>query len=201
MKTILFFGDSNTYGYDPRGIWEDRYPARNRWVEQLKREADGTGWEIRADGLNGRRIPVSEAENEYAAQLLCALPPESLFAPMLGTNDLLEYALPNVDRVAKRMENWIRRLQPLRPDVRWLLLSPPRMGSERSADLVMVRFHKAGKMLADRYRELADRYGMDFIDTTEWEIPLAFDEVHFSDEGHLTFAEHMAEKLGEMYAP
>ena len=30
---ILCFGDSNTYGYDPRGFFADRYEARDRWVD------------------------------------------------------------------------------------------------------------------------------------------------------------------------
>ena len=32
---ILCFGDSNTYGYDPRGFFGDRYGAGDRWVDLL----------------------------------------------------------------------------------------------------------------------------------------------------------------------
>ena len=217
MKTILFFGDSNTWGYDPRGIWDDRYPEEVRWVDRLRQRpeascADGhdwnicseepgaevPGWDIHSDGMNGRRIPVTEAENEYAAAVFNALPPGSIFAPMLGTNDLLEHTIPSPERVEKRMENWIRRLQPLRPDVAWILITPPSMGSENSQDLTLARFHLAAKKLAGRYQKLADRYGMYFIDTTAWQIPLAYDGVHFSEDGHLRFAEYMAEQLGEI---
>ena len=30
---IICFGDSNTYGYDPRGYFGGRYGADCRWVE------------------------------------------------------------------------------------------------------------------------------------------------------------------------
>ncbi len=32
---ILCFGDSNTYGYDPRGYFGGRYDAGDRWVDLL----------------------------------------------------------------------------------------------------------------------------------------------------------------------
>lgn len=40
---ILCYGDSNTYGYDPRGFFGDRYPKESRWVDIL---AQRTGWQI-----------------------------------------------------------------------------------------------------------------------------------------------------------
>ena len=32
---IVCFGDSNTYGYDPRSYLGSRYPADGRWVDLL----------------------------------------------------------------------------------------------------------------------------------------------------------------------
>ena len=42
MKVICF-GDSNTYGYDPRGYFGGRYDADSRWVDILAVE---TGWTV-----------------------------------------------------------------------------------------------------------------------------------------------------------
>ena len=50
MKVICF-GDSNTYGYDPRGYFGGRYDADSRWVDILATE---TGWTISNMGQNGR---------------------------------------------------------------------------------------------------------------------------------------------------
>ena len=33
---ILCFGDSNTYGYHPRGFFGDRYGPEDRWVDLLE---------------------------------------------------------------------------------------------------------------------------------------------------------------------
>ncbi len=35
-RRILCFGDSNTYGYDPRSYLGGRYPASVRWTALLK---------------------------------------------------------------------------------------------------------------------------------------------------------------------
>lgn len=52
MKDICF-GDSNTYGYDPRSWLGGRYDADICWVNIL---AAKTGWTIRNMGENGREI-------------------------------------------------------------------------------------------------------------------------------------------------
>ena len=43
MKTVICFGDSNTYGYDPRSYLGGRYGPDSRWVDLL---AARTGWRL-----------------------------------------------------------------------------------------------------------------------------------------------------------
>ena len=43
MKTILFYGDSNTYGYDPRSFFGDRFSREIRWTSRLAAAAERTG--------------------------------------------------------------------------------------------------------------------------------------------------------------
>ena len=50
---VCCFGDSNTYGYDPRSFLGGRYAAENRWADILQSK---TGWEIINQGMNGREI-------------------------------------------------------------------------------------------------------------------------------------------------
>lgn len=76
MKVICF-GDSNTYGYDPRDHFGGRYNADSRWVDIL---AAKTGWTVLNMGQNGREI--SSTAPAFAADT-------DLLIIMLGTNDLL----------------------------------------------------------------------------------------------------------------
>ena len=51
---VICFGDSNTYGYDPRCYFGGRYDADSRWVDILATE---TGWTVYNMGQNGQEIP------------------------------------------------------------------------------------------------------------------------------------------------
>ena len=82
---MLCYGDSNTYGYDPRGFVGDRYPAECRWVDILARKRN---WEVQNEGQNGREIPSRPFQYQRAGELLAQSAPD-IFAVMLGTNDLL----------------------------------------------------------------------------------------------------------------
>ena len=54
-RTILCYGDSNTYGYDPQSPLGGRYPPQVRWPDQLA--ALQPDRQIVNLGENGREIP------------------------------------------------------------------------------------------------------------------------------------------------
>ena len=53
---VICFGDSNTYGYDPRSYLGGRYDTDSRWVDIL---AAKTGWTVCNMGENGRELAFS----------------------------------------------------------------------------------------------------------------------------------------------
>ena len=103
MKKVLFYGDSNTYGYDPAGFMGGRYPRQQRWTGILAERLAGE-WEIAADGMPGRMIPGNAYSIEIALDAVKADGPMDLFAVMLGTNDLLNQRHPYSPAVAARMQ-------------------------------------------------------------------------------------------------
>ena len=44
--------------------------------------------------------------------------------------------------------------------------------------------------------ELAAKYGAEALDAAEWNVPLTFDGVHFSEKGHRVFADNMLLPFG-----
>ena len=64
---VICFGDSNTYGYDPRGYFGGRYDADCRWVDILATE---TGWTFYNMGQNGREIPSADPDFPADTDLL-----------------------------------------------------------------------------------------------------------------------------------
>lgn len=177
---ILCFGDSNVYGYDPRSFLGDRYGPEERWVELL---AGKTGWETINAGANGRQIP----RGSDALGLLSRYGPVDLFIVMLGTNDLLQGA--SAEMAAVRMEAF---LAPLLPHCR-ILLAPPPM--QRGAWVPTEELVAESLRFVEACGVLAQKLGIGFADLRAWQIPLAFDGVHFTGEGHRIFASRLADAL------
>ncbi len=172
-NTIICYGDSNTYGYDPRGYLGGRYDEP--WPELLARL---TGWTIRNNGACGREIPRRETVfgREYDLVLV-----------MLGTNDLLQGA--SAEAAAARMETFLRTQDPGRV----LLIAPPKfIRGEWVPDDALI---DASAELAVRYRALSRQLGIRFLDAGEWRIPLGYDGVHFTEAGHRIFAEKLKEAI------
>lgn len=176
MKVICY-GDSNTYGYDPRSYIGGRYPAGDRWVDLL---AEKTGWEVENRGMNGREIPGHSI----------SVPSDSgLLIVMLGTNDLLQGA--DAATTAGRMERFLEGLPLDRKKI--LLVAPPSMqrgGWVTEQALIDQSIH-----LTKNYCDLAQRLGIGFADAGEWLVELCYDGVHFTANGHRAFAEGLMQAI------
>lgn len=176
---MLCYGDSNTYGYDPRGFFGDRYPAECRWVDILARKLK---WEIQNEGQNGREIPSRLFQYQRAGELLTPSAPD-IFAVMLGTNDLLRGY--SAEASCSRMEAFLRHIQPKCGEI--LLISPPPM--KRGEWVTEESLIAESVKLAGEYRTLSQKLGISFANAGQWNIPLVFDGVHFTEAGHRAFAE------------
>ena len=182
---MLCFGDSNTYGYDPRGFSGDRYPEESRWVNILSGK---TGWMIKNAGQNGREIPRNSLQYQQA-ELLIAQTLPNFFAVMLGTNDLLQGA--TAQEAASRMDEFLRHIRPGVAII--LLIAPPPMhpGTWVTNQTLL----KESRKLAQMYQSLARKLHIFFVDAGQWNISLAFDGVHFTEAGHCAFAEGLWQYL------
>lgn len=117
---VLCYGDSNTYGCDPRSQLGGRYPIQVRWTGRLTEQ----GYQVENWGLNGREIPTRPREWEAVESLIARESSGDRVVVMLGTNDLLQPGLTARD-VAARMEDFLARPGMRRLPV--LLVAPPPM--------------------------------------------------------------------------
>ena len=95
MRTVLCYGDSNTWGAATVARPDDRYAPDERWPGVL-RAGLGSGWLVFEEGLGGRTT-VSDDPVEcnpdkngarYLPPCLHTHKPLDVMAIMLGTNDL-----------------------------------------------------------------------------------------------------------------
>lgn len=199
MKKIVLYGDSNTFGYDPCGILDRRYPAKDRWPDLL---AQNPAWDIRAYGLNGRMIPRHNADFAYLDQILMNTAPFDLFCIMLGSNDLLCMMDPDIDAVAAQMAHLLTYLlgrSAIQGDAgKILLLAPPPF---QIRDPYSSEHNRESLSFSSAYEKTANRFQTHFADTGSWDIDLAFDGVHFTESGNHTFAARMNKLLNALFTP
>ncbi len=144
---------------------------------------DSTGCDVLNWGDNGREVPKAAVSFPEDTQLLIV---------MLGTSNLLQGM--GVEETARRMERFISGLSLEREKL--LLIAPPPMVPGQwvqSAELI-----QASKDLARAYGELAERLGIFFADAGLWDVSMAYDGVHFTEQGHRAFARGLMKVLDEL---
>lgn len=216
MKTILIYGDSNTFGCNPAASdGKDpnenlRYEKENRWPNILK-DILGSKYEIVDEGLPGRTAaldepfkPFRKGINTFVAIAQSHYPVDLLIF-LLGTNDL-KFAFHEQD-VQKSMEallcvalnpyNWDRQ-----PVPKILLIAPTPIAEPVSESCFYGMFREEhvaiSKKVAPLYRELAEQYGCYYLDAGALIEASPIDCVHFTREGHHVLAKAVADIVSEI---
>jgi lysophospholipase L1-like esterase len=107
MKSVLCFGDSNTWGSATVPRPDERYGPEERWPGVMRRHL-GPDWNVIEEGLSGRTtVHADPIEGPWLAGSTYLLPclkthkPLDAVVIMLGTNDLkMRFSLPAGDIAA-----------------------------------------------------------------------------------------------------
>lgn len=171
--TLVCIGDSNTYGYDPRSFWEDRY--MQNWCSLLQ---ELSGAKVVNLGENGRMVPTSDWEQTMLLREIPASGEGMLLIVLLGTNDILRGFSP--EQTGRKLEGLIDMLMSARPGAHCLLLAPPAVRIPEFAGKM--------EMLARICGELAAKKGIRFGNPQSWNLQIAFDGMHLTQDDHEVFA-------------
>ena len=195
---MIFYGDSNTYGYDPetgRGSGE-RYPASIRWTELVKKALESS-YEVYEEGRVGRCIPTMKFEYEDFMATIEKYGQIDYFCIMLGTNDCLSLPHPDPQKVGQRMSEFIFRIKKLENFLRWqtkiMIIAPPYMDFQED------RFYKSygttDGSLSMSLKKAAEEQQVYFVDSGPWNTDCCNDHVHLSADGHRVFAENLINRI------
>ena len=112
-----------------------------------------------------------------------------LLIVMLGTNDLLQGRSP--EQAAARLERFLSGISLDRSKI--LVIAPPPV--KRGAWVPNQQLIDDSRTFAQLCHALAAQMGIRFADAGKWDILLAYDGVHFTEQGHRTFAAGLLEEL------
>ena len=225
MKTVLCYGDSNTWGYNPRG---GRYDYTIRWpavmAAILNKEArpqnccppgmpgstDCLYWVVE-EGLNGRTTcledPVEGDRNglRHLIPILRSHRPLDLVIVMLGTNDLKRRFNPSPYEVSHGAQLVVKAALSSecshndgQPKV--LMVCPaPIAKAETFAQIIAPDAYEISRKLAAHYKACARECGASFFDAGSVISECSpVDGIHWEAEDHRRFAQAMAEQVREL---
>lgn len=181
MKKLIFFGDSNTYGYDLRGFLGGRYPEDMIWTS-IVQKALSNEYEVINEGQNGRPLPSNSSF--LFKKLVSEISPDDYLVMMLGTNDILLALDPDPIAPAIQLEQNLKYIQE-NCKGHFILIAPPYI-SDIYPDLK--EYHQYSIEMNSSFMRLAKSFDIPAFDAGTWDIPMGTDGVHFSVEGHKLFA-------------
>jgi len=202
VKSILCYGDSNTWGYIPGS--GRRYPYHIRWPGQIQ-SLLGSNFRVIEEGLSGRYTvwdePFRPGRNGAALlqPLLESHNPLNLLILMLGTNDILHFKDNTPYDAARGIAVLIdiaRRTQTgshgKPPPV--LLVAPPVI--EKLSETLKLKCHgdfNKSSDFAGHYQETAKEKNCYFFNAAEVCKPSLVDGVHLDADGHGRMARAVAD--------
>lgn len=208
MKSILCYGDSLTWGYDPENI--NRYSFDQRWTGFLQHRL-GTHYRIIEEGLNGRSTAFDDPfmadrnGSNTLPLLLESHAPLDLVILFLGTNDLKGYVKGCARTAAIGASKLIRLIMSSQTNLgakpsEILLLSPPLV--IKPLNFMATIFEGAeteSKKFAEHYRNVADFFKINFLDTSKFLQPSPSDGVHLDVKNNKTLAEKVAIEVERIF--
>lgn len=200
MKTVLCYGDSNTYGYIP-GTHGERYSAQIRWPRQLGALL-GEDYEVVEEGLSGRTTAFSDNIEPYRCGLDYILPclishePVDLLIIMLGGNDTKDRFHVSAEEIGYGLEELIMKVagyyhfREQTPKI--LVVAPVPLGSAGDGIEFSELSRQKSLRLPAIFEETAQRFGCAFFDAGSVIHELGCDDIHFTPEGHRQLAQTLA---------
>ena len=200
MKTILCFGDSNTWGCSPD--LPRRYNTDERWTMLLQSYLT-PDYRIIEEGQNSRTTVLDDPYEpgkkglDYLLPCLESHHPD-LVVILLGTNDLksrFNLTASDISKGAARLvqvvQNFKHGFMPKAPEV--LLVSPAHVYEVDPLKEGFTNAEAKSKELAHYYELRAKELGCHFHDAASFITPCEREGIHWQVDQHKKFAEKLAE--------
>jgi len=208
-KTILCFGDSNTWGQKPDKT--NRYAADVRWTGVLQDHL-GDGFAVIEEGLSSRTTDLDYSRKPgrngrtYLDPCLETHAPLDAVILMLGTNDFKIEFERSVDQIAAAIDGLVTLIQEKTskkgPAAKIVLVSPIYINDQ--AETFREWYLEPGfynyasveksRQLAGALQRVAQQKGCMFVDAASVAHP-GSDGIHFSEESHPALGELLAEVI------
>lgn len=210
MKTVLCFGDSNTYGSNP--VDGSRFDPQTRWPCILRKEL-GTEWWVIEEGCGGRttvhddHVEGNKNGSSYLPDCLNSHKPIDLVILLLGTNDLKERFGVSAVEIAAGVGTLVdlclnSQAGPCGESPQVLLLAPPPLADMGGTkyELMFKGAEEKAKQLGSEYKKIARLKGCHFLDLDGVVASSPIDGIHWEATEHRRLGRVVADELGKLFS-
>jgi lysophospholipase L1-like esterase len=206
QKTILCYGDSNTWGANPAD--HNRFPRDVRWTGVLQKLL-GIEYYVIEEGCSGRTtvwddpVEVDKNGKTYLNPCLVSHKPVDLVILMLGTNDLkMRYSVPPSDiarsigilsKIILHSDTGPEGMAP-----KLLVVTPPRLGKLAEYSEMFAGGYEKSQNLAMYYRKITDDLQIPLFDANTTVTTSDVDGLHWDDGEHTKFARALANIIPDL---
>lgn len=205
MKKILCYGDSNTYGFNPKTI--ERYNKNERWSGILSDLLQD--FEIIEEGMNNRlgffesSEGLKQSGREYLPTVLSNNKDIDIFILAVGTNDAQFFYNLDTVVVQNGLEHLINTIYNTNSDTKIIIVPPVKIEKNILNGFFKNQFDEKSidkiKKVFPIYKHVADKKNCLYFDFNEYVSPSEIDGLHYSKESHKIIAQNLAKFIKKYF--
>lgn len=206
-RSVLCYGDSNTYGQTTADTPDERYGPLERWPGVM-REGLGPGWLVIEEGLSGRTTvsddPIEGKDKNgrrYLRPCIMSHKPLDVVILMLGTNDLKIRFNKPASEIAMGMAALVQDIKEMRagvglrvPEI-MIVAPPPILENLKGWEAVFAGGREKSLQLAAEYERVADACEVHFFDAGAVSASSELDGFHLDRDNHRLLGLALAEAV------
>ena len=200
MKNIICYGDSNTFGFNPKD--GSRYDKDTRWTSILQKNL-GTEYNVINEGMCDRTGFVGNSNGDlfsaqkHFPQLISQSENIDTLILLIGTNDLqFQYAI-NIETIEKGLENLIKLAQTKVNKI--IIILPVVLDNKILKGYFRDRFDETSvtksTKVGEIYKKIADIYHCEIFDVNKFVKPSDIDGLHYDEMSHKIIADELTHYL------
>jgi lysophospholipase L1-like esterase len=207
VKTVLCYGDSNTWGSDPET--GERFSEDVRWPGVLAGNL-GEGYRVIEEGLPGRTTVWNDPiEGDYKNGRTYLTPcleshrPVDLITLMLGTNDLkwrFGTSASDIAQAASSLAEMMMRsgCGPEEGAPAVILIAPPAVATLTDMAQMFDGAGEKSRQFSEHYARFAEKIGCEFLDASQIIVSSEVDGIHLDAGEHRKLGEAVSVRIRQI---
>ena len=198
MKKIICYGDSNTFGFNPKD--GSRYDENTLWTSILQKKL-GSDYEVINEGLCDRTGFINNPKGflfsaqKHFPKLMSKSENIDILVIWLGTNDLqFQYDI-SISNIKRGLEKLIELAYEKTKNI--VIMSPVILSDNILDGYFRCQFNEASviksRKIARIFRQIAAINNCIYFDVNKITTPSDFDGLHYDENSHKLIANKMTE--------